>query len=275
MVPKIIHQIWWQGSTNIPKDYPNYIHTWKNKNKNFKYMFWDEHNIRTLLKEYPMYIKRFNTLPMMIQKIDMAKYIILHKYGGILVDVDSECLHPIEPLLKNKKVGLVKINGDPIEKYLAYRKFMGLKLQNGFIIGDRNHSFFLHVLNLINQRNITYYLSDNMLSYVFRTTGPLLLTDAYNSYPYKNDISIIDGSIIDPVSWCDYEYLKCSDKSCGKYFPKAYSLHHYGSKYHSGWVKGLDMNFAMTWCKHGKKSYLYLITLIIIIIVIILLEWRK
>ena len=41
-IPKIIHQIWWQGEKSIPEKYLSYIESWKTNHPDFKYMFWDE-----------------------------------------------------------------------------------------------------------------------------------------------------------------------------------------------------------------------------------------
>ena len=43
--------------------------------------------IKRLLKDnYPKYLKTYNAFPLMIQKIDFAKYVILYHYGGIYID---------------------------------------------------------------------------------------------------------------------------------------------------------------------------------------------
>ena len=93
MIPHIIHQIWFQGEDNIPKKYPNYSKSWKEMNPKFKYIFWDGEKMEKLIREkYPWFLKRYNEYPNMIQRIDSAKYFIMHQYGGILPDLDCECV---------------------------------------------------------------------------------------------------------------------------------------------------------------------------------------
>ena len=104
MIPKIIHQIWFQGENNIPEEYPNYSKSWKKLNPEYKYIFWSGDKMRKLIKEkYPWFLKRYDEYPNMIQRIDSAKYFILHQFGGLLPDLDCECIKPITPLIEGKK----------------------------------------------------------------------------------------------------------------------------------------------------------------------------
>ena len=267
MIPKIIHQIWWQGKDNIPESYPNYCKSWKDKNPDFKYMFWNDKKIIELIKEYPIYKKKFDKLEHMIQKIDIAKYIILHKYGGIYVDVDSECLKPINNLLNNRQIVIIQINVNPFEKVLAYGKFTGNALQNGVMAGEKNHPFWIHCLNTFMNEDMDKKIYETSLKYIFRTTGPALLTKSYEIYPNKDQIIIIPNSKIDPVSWCNYEMLNCANESCAKYYPDAYSIHHFGSKHGShGWTNNAETNIGLIFCKN--KPIFYLIIFIILITII-------
>src|SRR3989304_6650148 len=185
MTINIIHQIWWQGEKNIPLSYPNFGKKCIEKNKNFIYMFWDEKKINNLIKYYPKYKKTFENLPFMIQKIDMAKYLILHRYGGIYIDMDCECLKSFSDLLKDKDIMLVQMNVNPFEKLLSYNRVFEQVLQNGVMGGKKRHPFWLHCLDLLKNQDIDKKFYDSHFRYIFRTTGPGLLTEAYLSYPNK------------------------------------------------------------------------------------------
>ncbi len=54
----------------------------------------------------------------MIQKIDFAKYCIIYTYGGVYVDMDSECLKSIDGLFTGKKIYFVDLDTDIFEKLL-------------------------------------------------------------------------------------------------------------------------------------------------------------
>jgi mannosyltransferase OCH1-like enzyme len=39
-------------------------------------------------KNFPEYYDKFNELPRMIMKIDMFRYFLMYKYGGLYTDMD-------------------------------------------------------------------------------------------------------------------------------------------------------------------------------------------
>lgn len=267
MISKIIHQIWWQGENKVPDTYPDYRHTWKENHKDFKYMFWDEKKIKNLINKYPQYKKMFYSMPKMIHKIDMAKYIILHHYGGLYVDMDSECFKSIEDILFKNEIMLVQINVNLMEKVIAYGQLTGVVLQNGVMGGKKGHNFWLHCLDTMKKVDFKKYIYETDLKYTFRTTGPGLLTSAYYSYPNKKIFNIVSHEKIDPVSWCDYEEYDCHNKSCKKHYPDSYSIHHFGSKSSDSWVDGdLEKQFGLYYCKR-KSTFNALLCIILLIVI--------
>ena len=99
-IPKIIHQIWFQGENNIPDFHKKYQNICKTMYSNWEYMFWDNDSITNLITEnYPHLLFYYNYFPHLVQKVDLARYIILNHYGGCYVDMDVECLKPIDNLL--------------------------------------------------------------------------------------------------------------------------------------------------------------------------------
>ena len=93
MIPKIMHQIWYQGEGKIPSKLKDYRANCKKINKGYKQYIWDGEMIERFIEDnYPQYSEVYKSFPMMIQKIDFAKYLILHFYGGVYVDMDVVCL---------------------------------------------------------------------------------------------------------------------------------------------------------------------------------------
>lgn len=99
--PRIIHQIWMQGEEEIPDFGRESAETWKAKNPEFEYMFWDEQKIADLIQDrYPWFYQTWREFPHMMQRIDTGRFAILHAYGGIAADMDSNCIHSVEPLFR-------------------------------------------------------------------------------------------------------------------------------------------------------------------------------
>jgi len=97
VIPKIIIQTW--KLHIIPPEYKQWSKTWKTKNPDFEYRFYtDKACYRFIYNNYPQYLDLYEFL-VGIEKVDMFRYLVLHKYGGVYVDMDTECFKPIGPLL--------------------------------------------------------------------------------------------------------------------------------------------------------------------------------
>ena len=100
-----------------------------------------------------------------IQKSDIARYCVLHKYGGLYVDIDIYSNKSFEPLIIEDKVMLAPsppllFGKDSYTNYIMY--------------SPKNHPLWLNVLKLIKERaNKKYILGTNHK--VASTTGNLLL----------------------------------------------------------------------------------------------------
>jgi len=67
--------------------------TWKEKNPSCHYMLWTE----PVLKNFEFRNqKQIDDMDDLNGKCDIMRFEILHKYGGILVDADSECLETLD-----------------------------------------------------------------------------------------------------------------------------------------------------------------------------------
>ena len=50
--------------------------------------------------EYPWFLKTYTSYPYDIQRVDAVRYFILHKYGGIYIDLDVGCNQKLEFMRK-------------------------------------------------------------------------------------------------------------------------------------------------------------------------------
>lgn len=269
-IPKIIHQIWWQGVNNLPTDYPIFSESWKINNPQYKYLLWDQEKIENLMSQYfPWFTNKFNSLPKMIQKIDAAKYMILYIYGGMYVDMDSECVKSIDDLVDGKELVLVKLEESPLAKLFFYGT-VNDTLQNNLIATIPNHPFWIHCIKLIMQEDVNQQPYELHEKWIFRTTGPGLVTNAYYSFPNKETFTLLGSDYVDPMTLCDYIENQCDTRDCKKIFPNVYTIHHYGSqnkKY--GWISGFGKDNVGTLCKY-RKYFMSSLSLCIIIIILFL-----
>jgi hypothetical protein len=90
MIPKLIHQIW-IGDNPLPRVWQDRPETWKQKNPEYVYKLWDNDSIKDIDDEGFLDLSINPT-----HLSDYFRYKILDKFGGYYVDVDFECLTPID-----------------------------------------------------------------------------------------------------------------------------------------------------------------------------------
>lgn len=169
-VPPIIHFIWF-GDNPYPE---MIINSWRHHHPQFEVKLWTESNLFTLTNQ-----SVFDKTKRLNQKSDIARYEILHKYGGVYVDFDILCIRPIIPLLhgyfSNKNVD---------EKMVAVWEKKNL-ISNSLIACSQNHTIMENMINRISN-GIDLDVS------VWKTTGPLVFMEEVQSYPTQNDILLLD-----------------------------------------------------------------------------------
>ena len=95
-IPKIIHQIWIG-----PKEKPEKLmKTWKEKNPDFEYKFWNENNLHEIGLEC---IDKINEIEEINGKCDIIRWEILYKYGGVFIDADSFCLEGLNETIMKRE----------------------------------------------------------------------------------------------------------------------------------------------------------------------------
>lgn len=250
-IPKIIHQIWYQGGDEVPKQYRQYAFSWMRHNQDYEYLLWDKDDIEKLIKNsFPKYLQFYEMLPSMIQKIDFAKYCIMYAYGGLYVDMDCECLKPIDSLFlkSNKKLFVVSLDVDVFEQIAS--NYYDTLYNNGWFASSKKNALWKLVIKYISQQSIDRAWYETNIGYIFRTTGPKAFSQVVNNFSEKE---VVESGLIDPIKWTDYTSRKDIDYSKYK---DSYSIHHYGSKSLNGksWQSNSEIMLGML-LHYLKKSW--------------------
>ena len=107
MIPKIIHQVFWNFKGKEIKEIELFAtnvditKTYCDLN-NYEHKMWNLKDCEELICEhYPEYIELWNEFRYPIQKCDFIRYLILHRYGGFYLDCDVKPIDDLDDLLNN------------------------------------------------------------------------------------------------------------------------------------------------------------------------------
>jgi hypothetical protein len=199
MIPKIIHQIWYQGINKLPPDPKNKSTIIQKNHPNWEYILWDNTKIQKVFKNNTKILNIYNNLSYLHQKIDFIKYCILYEYGGVYLDTDITLLKPFDDILtkyQNYDCILSNLNLNKIKSYIFC--FNKQCINNGVILSQKNSKFMLYLINNINQNHTCKFYDLNSSMCINRLTGPGLVSTSYNNYPNKDIIKILDYSYFEP-----------------------------------------------------------------------------
>lgn len=190
-IPKIIHQSW--KNNQLTPSIREMADTWLEQHPGWTYRFWtDEDNYDFVATYYLDFLLQYERYPTNIQRADAVRYLILLKYGGVYADLDMICLKNIESLLENKTClfGL-----EPTAQCARFNK--DKIICNAFMATAPEHRFFYHIFKLLMQFPIKQQRS---LINVLDTTGPFLLTRAYDCFDQTDLVSLLSSSLFYPIA---------------------------------------------------------------------------
>ena len=264
MIPNVIHQIWFQGKRHIPQHLLYFHQSWKDMNPEYKMIVWDRPMIERLVRKLSIETDNkwlydlYHSYQKIIQRINIAKYVILYYHGGIYIDMDVQCLQPLsklEALHSNPDLVLSTLVEHRIQKILLSSVKHPLEdpiINNGIIMSCPKHPVLFQALIEAKTKPYTNMKWISSMLYVFYTTGPLCLARAVSKV--KQTISDEKIIILPPIY---FESCKI-DIHCNPH-PDAIGVH----LFESSWIEGTDRLF-MNLYVYRKIVYTILAILFIV-----------
>lgn len=196
-VPKIIHQVA-LGKTNITK-YQDRINGCQKLHPTWEMNIWTDANATEFLeKNYPEILPHYIGYNQNIQRANILRYCVLHKYGGVYFDLDMSCLMPIDqtPLM---------------DLPFASPGARPAGISNAFLVTKPGHAFLSRLLQSVASRDLYWGLPmrlpyvENMLSTgcMFFSNTWMRYVDGLMSGKETDRVYILadsDGNI-DPFMW--------------------------------------------------------------------------
>jgi len=174
-IPKIIHQTW--KTKKIPLKWRKYQKKVKKLHPDWEYRFWTDEEIDSFVKSnFPDFYDIFNKFSRHIMRIDVIRYLIMYKLGGLYLDLDYEMLKPFDfkdaslvlPMNRSRNAG------DPFNC-----------IGNCIFASVPEHKFWQHVIDDLknNPPHVDYFTQ------IGAATGPVFLTRIYYHNTYKDIIT--------------------------------------------------------------------------------------
>ena len=183
-IPPVFHQSW--KDERIPVDvYPSaWRDSWQRLHPEWETRFWtDEANERLVREHYPEFHGAYRAFDQDIKRADFARFLYMHRYGGVYVDLDFVCLRNIEPTLRGFDIVLGGLSEDN-HRY---------QVPNAFMASRPGLDFWIRTArDAANAPPEEHGVEEH--------TGPLRLESALDRYRPSDSVIYGDG-IIYPLDW--------------------------------------------------------------------------
>ena len=203
VIPKIIHQTW--KTTSVPEHWRQSFDNCQKlvAQEGWEYKLWTDDDNRNLIKSfYPWFLTQYDTYEKNIHRADVVRYFILHRYGGIYMDLDiapktNGMFTAFYELYKNYAIGL---GGNKDGNAVGDQIYT-----NAFMMSSPRHAFWPHVWGLLKDpfRVHPYkkYLARSDYFNVLFRTGSSMLSDAANTFQTNKTTDVlfrIPAALIQP-----------------------------------------------------------------------------
>jgi len=244
MIPKILHQIWLQGESEIPAGYAPYRRSWIEAHPEWRIHLWDDARILDLLtSRYPEHLALYCGYPNLVQRVDAAKYFILHAHGGFYTDMDTECVRPLDDALRGYELILSAAGPRPDGRVPSLTMFVATMgtfitppyINNGTIGSVARHPFWHEVFDALHANQSKRWFHPHEM-HISKSTGPAFITSVFRRSRYATDPRAL---LADPLMFDPTTVLSPFASSDAHGEPVAtYAIHHY----------------TFSWMKNGRRQ---------------------
>ena len=204
-IPRIIHQTW--KNSDIPEPYHSYQQSVREQHPDWEHRLWtDADNRAFIAEEYPEFLPTYDGYSHEIERVDAVRYFILLKFGGVYLDLDMECLKPLDGLLSEDNTAYFG--------QLALPTIDNCVTGNAFMAAPAAHPLFAYITKQLPR----VIKSDITHADVLDNTGPYMLSrqlEAFGPLCAHQKVSLSDV--------CDYDVLTENPAFAGKSVEQIYS----------------------------------------------------
>lgn len=198
-ITKAIHQTW--KTHDVPDHWKESEASWRAFEKEgWIYKLWDDADMEAFIAaEYPWFLPQFKGYPRGINRCDAWRYFVLHKYGGVYVDLDIVAKH--DEFLAFYE--LVKTNQVVLPHCKTGNGQGSQDLSNCLMMSQPGVAFWPHVWARLQHpyKGRPYKKMLAAITPYFLTifsTGPGLISDSYHTYKHKNEVYVAPSELLQP-----------------------------------------------------------------------------
>jgi mannosyltransferase OCH1-like enzyme len=194
-IPRIIHQTW--KTKDVPIRWNQTVESVRQLNaEQFDYRLWTDEDMHAFVsKEEPyLYEHVFRKYPFDIQRVDAFRYIVLHRLGGLYIDMDNGASQSFDSLLS-----ILESLDQQSAHLAAFPRTSPVGISNGFMISTKGHPFFKILVSRLSSFNYNYLIG--YITVMF-SAGPsyLSINEFYfDTSSTKSVIRIIDEIVYSSV----------------------------------------------------------------------------
>jgi mannosyltransferase OCH1-like enzyme len=228
-IPKIFHQTW--KTSELPPQTAELTAVWKSLHPDWTYKLWTDEECNEFVSSvYPEFEKKYKSFPYNIQRVDAVRYLILHTYGGVYMDLD---MFPLKSLdwLTSKTEFVVSKEPEEAAKIHGFPYI----ISNAFMASPVDHPFLAHLVEDMATHRSNFKDHTN---HTLDTTGTFFMTRVYKKHP--EDVLLLHNSYFMPLSYKQVdECLTLQDaQSFHKDSYDAYAVH----LFEGSWWRKTKMN---------------------------------
>jgi len=111
-IPRLIMQTW-KSRTDLPGRFRAWSESVIRLNPGYRHVLTDDADNRAFIQShFPWFLDRYDAYPFTIQRVDAYRYFWLFLHGGFYLDLDIQCLKPLDRYLDAGDVVLGRMGGD-------------------------------------------------------------------------------------------------------------------------------------------------------------------
>jgi inositol phosphorylceramide mannosyltransferase catalytic subunit len=203
LIPKVVHRVW-LGPNPVPELFERYAESWARNHPDWEMRLWTDENLPPLKCQAE--VERASDFK---SRYDSVRLEILRQHGGVIIDLDMECLRSLEPILDDVRA-------------FAGASSAGRRIGNQVLGAVPNHPFFELAVDRLKE-------TVGVARTASQESGPGFINRLMREQPF--DLKIFPREYF-------FSLLTIEPPKRPQDFPNIYAVHHHFESYRDA---GRDM----------------------------------